>query len=82
VGENIGSGTFLAIPEIYAKNPSQTLWGCVERKGRFVRENLGSGQTSGSARENGGFLAKSLCFGPSRAEILKFWFLGLQEFKT
>ena len=33
---------------ICSNNLSQTLCGSVEKKGRFVRENTGSGQTSGS----------------------------------
>ena len=37
---------------ICGSNPSQTLWGSVAKKGRFVRENTGSGQTSGSVRTN------------------------------
>ena len=37
---------------ICGNNPSQTSWGSVEKKGRFVRENTGSGQTSGSVRNH------------------------------
>jgi hypothetical protein len=31
-------------------NPSQTSWGSVKKKGRFMREIAGCGQTSGSVR--------------------------------
>ena len=35
---------------ICGNNPSQTSWGSVKKKGRFMREIAGSGQTSGSVR--------------------------------
>ena len=42
-------------PKIYVKNTSTTSWRSVENSGRFTRkkENIDSGQTSGSVRDNG-----------------------------